>query len=229
MFDGLMNLLSGGKSGGYRDANRLMRDSIQGGVNDANRYYGDAMRYLDPYYSTALGEMGDYQNRYKEMMDPSYINKLMGGYEQSPWAKIMTQRGIDAAEAAAGRAGSRGSTNYLNQISDYSANTAKADMQNWLQNVLGARQAGMGHQANLLGLVGQAPYMKSNMAMTHGSNLMNMRTNPRLLDLLAGGALGQSKANANGIGQLIGMVGGGLLGIPGPAGAALGGLLGGLF
>ena len=70
--------------------------------------------------------------------DPSkFINKLLGDYNQSDWAKNLTHESNNAATNMASANGLSGSTPLMQQMQQNSGQIASADQNQWLQNVLG--------------------------------------------------------------------------------------------
>lgn len=122
-----------------------------------------AQNVQNPYLQAGQGAIGDYQNWLKKQQDPSgFINNLMGGYQESPYAKYMQQQSIRAGQNAASAGGLMGSTPFAQQLQQNASNISGQDMNQWLQNVLGVNtQYGQGQQ-NL---------------MTGGQNAANALTN----------------------------------------------------
>jgi len=116
-----------------------------------------------PYLNAGKGAIGDYQQWLQGQKDPSgFINNLMGGYQESPYAKYLQQQSMNAGQNAASASGLMGSTPMLQQMQQNAGNIASQDQNQWLQNVLGINtQYGQG-QNNL---------------MTGGQNAANSLTN----------------------------------------------------
>jgi len=87
----------------------------------------------------------EYKNYYDKNIDaisgekdPSgFINKLLGDYNQSDWAKNLTHQSTNAAVNAASASGLSGSTPLTQQIQQNAGKIASEDQNQWLQNVLG--------------------------------------------------------------------------------------------
>jgi hypothetical protein len=83
------------------------------------------------------------------MSNPSgFINKLMGGYQESPFAKFQQQQGIRAAQNMGSASGLTGSTPLTQFAQQNAQNISSQDMNQWLQNVLGVNAqygAGLGN------------------------------------------------------------------------------------
>ena len=101
-----------------------------------------------PYLNAGTGAIGDYQKWLKGQQDPSkFINNMMGQYQISPYAQYLTQQAQRAGQNAASASGLMGSTPFLEQMQQNASNISSADMNQWLQNVLGINtQYGQGQQ-----------------------------------------------------------------------------------
>ncbi len=104
-----------------------------------------------PYMNAGQGAIGNYQNWLQGQQDPSkFINNLMGGYQESPYAKYQQQQAMNAGTNAASASGLSGSTPMMQQMQQNAGNIASEDQNKWLQNVLGINsQYGLG-QNNLM-------------------------------------------------------------------------------
>ncbi len=119
----------------YQDAQRAYKP-----------YYNEAKGYQNPFYQAGQNAIPQYQEWLQGQKDPSaFINKLMGGYQESPWARYQQEQarraGLNAASAGGlsngmGGAGV-GSTPYLLQAQQNASDISSQDMQKWLANVLG--------------------------------------------------------------------------------------------
>lgn len=98
---------------------------------------GDPSRKAGKEYLNYYNKNMDAINQEK---DPSgYINKLLGDYNQSDWAKNLTHQSNNAATNMASANGLSGSTPLMQQMQQNSANISSADQNQWLQNVLGVK------------------------------------------------------------------------------------------
>lgn len=204
MFDFLTNLFSGGQQRGYQRAGQ----DINQGMGEMRGNTQQANSMLQPHANMNQQQLQDFINSFQKMSNPKeYFNKTMEGYEETPWAKTMTKRGIDQAEAAAGRSGTLGSTGLSNQISQHASDTSKMDMQQFFDNIMGINKEKMGNQAQAIGFTNNAPYHQSN-------NMMNLS---RMLSSMFGekakSSLGEERGKSKGLGSmlsgLMGMFGGG--------------------
>jgi hypothetical protein len=184
---------------------------LGGLFGDSGSPYGDAMKqyqkwtdkaaqYQNPFFDAGKGAIPDYQKWLSGMQDPSgFINKLMGGYQQSPWAQYQTDQAMNAAQNMGSASGLSGSTPLTQFAQQQASGIASGDMQNWLGNVLGINtQYGQG----LGGLMGMGQNSANMLSQLYG-NLGNQ---------MGQGAYGQ-RAGQNQ--DKWNMIGGGLGMIPG--------------
>lgn len=101
-----------------------------------------------PYLNAGQGAIGDYQDWLKGQKDPSgYINKMMGQYQESPYAHFLQQQSLRGGQNAASADGTMGSTPMNQQMQQNAGQIASGDMNQWLQHVLGINtQYGQGQQ-----------------------------------------------------------------------------------
>jgi len=101
-------------------------------------YFGKAKDTQNPFYQAGVGALPQYQNWLSGMKNPSgFINNLMGGYQESPFAKFQQQQGIRAAQNMGSASGLTGSTPLTQFAQQNAQNISSQDMNQWLQNVLG--------------------------------------------------------------------------------------------
>lgn len=106
-----------------------------------------------PWWEAGKNAIPDFQNWLKGMQDPSqFMNKLMGGYQESPYAHRLQQQAMRAGQNMGSATGMTGSTPLMQQMQQNAGNIASGDMNQWLQNVLGVnRDYGQG-QKDLMGM-----------------------------------------------------------------------------
>lgn len=151
---------------------------------------------LQPYNQAGIGAIGDYQKWLKGQEDPTkFINNLMGGYQESPYAKYMQNQAMLAGQNAGSANGMLGSTALMQQMQQNAGNIASQDQNQWLQNVLGInKQYGEG-QNNL---------------MAGGQNAANSLANlyGHMGDQMGQAAYGQEAGRKNDFWNMLGGVGG---------------------
>lgn len=102
------------------------------------KYADQAGGYQQPFYQAGVNAIPQYQNWLNGMKDPSaFMNKMMGGYQESPYAKYLQQQSMRSGQNAASASGMGGSTPFAQQMQQNAGNIASGDMNQWLQNVLG--------------------------------------------------------------------------------------------
>lgn len=116
--------------------------------HEYQKYANQGKEYQNPFFQAGQRGMGNYEGWLEGQKDPSgFINNLMGGYQQSPWAKFQMSQGQNAANNAASASGLMGSTPFMQASQDYARNISSQDQNQWLQNVLGVNtQYGQGQQ-----------------------------------------------------------------------------------
>lgn len=192
ILSGLSGFLSGifGHSGDpYKDASKQY-----------DFYTDKAEKNQNPFIDAGHGAIGDFQDWLKQQKDPSgFINKLMGDYKQSDYAKNLTRQSTNNATNAASAQGLIGSSPLTQQIQQNSSNIASADQNQWLQNVLGINtNYGKGQESLMSGgresanamnsFYQQIAQMKGNAAygQTSGQNKDRMNMISGILKMLIG-------------------------------------------
>jgi len=117
------------------------------------KYYDQSRQTQNPFYNAGMGGMENFQKWLGGMQDPGgFINKLMGGYQESPWAKNLQNQSMRAGTNAASANGTAGSTPFAMQMQQNANNISSEDQQKWLQNALGINsQYGAGQQSLMSG------------------------------------------------------------------------------
>lgn len=168
MGQGIGSILSGlfGNSGKpYKDYSKELQ-----------RYYEQAQGYQNPFWQAGSGAIPQFQQWLQSQQDPSgFINKLMGQYQESPFAKFQQQQGIRAGQNAGSASGLTGSTPLTQFMQENAQNISSQDMQNWLGNVLGINTqygAGLG---GMMGMGQNAANSLSALAGGFGGNLAESR------------------------------------------------------
>ncbi len=134
--------LFGNSAGPYKDA-----------AKEFQKYMQMAQGSQSPFFGAGLGGLQNYQNWLGGMQDPSqFINKLMGGYQESPYAKNLQNQAMLAGQNMGSASGLTGSTPLMQQMQQNAGNIASGDQQNWLKNVLGVNsEYGQGQNALMQG------------------------------------------------------------------------------
>ena len=189
-----------------------------------NQIPGVEQQYLGPYAQQGQQAYQTLQPQYESMAThpQDLINSIMGSYQSSPGFQALLNRSLQSAANTAAAGGERGSLYDINNQANLTNALMGQDMQQWLQNVLGVKQMGLGGEQGFY----QTGYDASRGMASDLSNLLNEegslafqqarqdQSNPFLSNLI--------NSLAQGVG---GGIGAGLLG--GPGGAAAG-FLGGV-
>lgn len=128
-------------------------------------YYEESKGYQQPYMQAGQQGMEGFQKWLQGQQDPSgFINNLMGGYQESPYAKYQQEQAMRAAQNMGSASGLLGSTPLTQYAQQNARDISSQDMNQWLQNVLGINtQYGQGqyglmqggqHAADLLSQLG---------------------------------------------------------------------------
>lgn len=116
------------------------------------KYFNQGIGYQKPFFEAGKNAIGPFQDWLNTMKDPSgFINNIMGGYSQSPWAKFLNNQVMNASNNAASASGLLGSTVHSRQNADYANKIASGDMQSWLDRVLGINHEYGGGLDQLIG------------------------------------------------------------------------------
>ncbi|RTL14557.1 MAG: hypothetical protein EKK56_00950 [Flavobacteriaceae bacterium] len=116
--------------GGQGQAASDMQSNINQGIDWFNKYFGQGQDNLNPFI--------------QQGSDPSKtIGDWMSGYNQSPYAKLMTKQGQDAINNAAAISGQLGGYQNKTQDAQLATDIGNKDLQNYLQNIMGEQNFGL--------------------------------------------------------------------------------------
>jgi len=97
-----------------------------------------AMSYMQPYYKAGTEGLGAYQQGINQMADPSaFYEKVMGNYDVSNAAQFRLAKVMDQLKNEAYAGGMQGSGALRQGEIDYANDEIGADMQQYLQNIMG--------------------------------------------------------------------------------------------
>lgn len=168
-------------------------------MDQFSQFTNKAESAQNPFLQAGQNAIPGYQNWLNTMQDPSaFINNLMGGYQESPWAQYEQQQAMRAGTNAASASGLSGSTPMALQMQQNASNISSQDMNQWLQNVLGINtQYGSGLN-NLMGI---------------GQNSANALTGfyGNMANDMGQAAYGKQAYNNNGMSNLFGSLAGFLI------------------
>jgi hypothetical protein len=185
-------------------------DPYKDAMKQYTKYSNKAAGYQNPFYESGKNSIPQYEQWLQGMSNPSeFINNLMGGYSESPFAKYQQEQSMRAAQNMGSANGLSGSTPLMLQAQENSQNISSKDQNQWLQNVLGANtEYGQGLNTNI------------NRGQGAANNLSNIFSN--LGNEMGGAAYGKGIANQSQFSDLIsgllGLTAAGAGGMPGSGG-----------
>lgn len=154
--------------GAFGDSGAPYRDAMK----QWQKYYGQAQQYQNPFFEAGTNALPKYQGWLDQMSNPSeFINRLMGQYQQSPWARFQTEQGIRANNNAGSASGLIGSTPLGRENANYAEKISSEDMNQWLQNVLGINTAYGAGEGSLVSGGQNAANSISNLLQQLGMNM----------------------------------------------------------
>lgn len=140
------DLFGGGQQSAYRDE----QDSLRQAMAAQREQEARAEQSISPYEQAGRQALGQEQQFLGGMADPqAYINKILGGYKQSPGAQFETQQGIQAANRGAAASGMLGSGAEQKALTEFGQQVSSRDMQNYLNNILGVGREYLGGEQGL--------------------------------------------------------------------------------
>lgn len=145
-------------------------------MKEYERAYGMGKDIQNPFMQYGMNAMPQMNEWLAGQKDPSgFINKLMGQYSESPWAKFQQDQSARRFANAGSRgdleAGGTGSTPLLQFQQQNMRDLSSQDMNQWLSHVLGINtQYGQG-LGNQIGVGQNAANSLSNMTSQFGNNM----------------------------------------------------------
>lgn len=126
----------------YKEAGETLED-----------YLGQAKGYQQPFFDAGTQAIPQLQNWLKGMKDPSsFINTLMGKYQESPWAKYSQEQSLRSAQNMGSESGLTGSTPLMQFAQQNAHDISSQDMNQWLSKVLGINtEYGKGQESLVAG------------------------------------------------------------------------------
>lgn len=151
-------IVSGLFGGGQEEAYKKFADQIQQGMGARKQYESSAEQALSPYmgdprlqkqYEQAIAGGQDYQG---------LLNHLMGGYQESPYAKFLTEQGQRAIQHGGAASGMLGSGQEMQELQKNAMGIASGDLQQYLANALGLRSDYLNRLGGIAGTEAQQQY-----------------------------------------------------------------------
>lgn len=176
----------------FGDAGKPYHDASK----ELSRYLPQAQSYNMPFLEMGKNAMAPFSSWLQGMQNPSgYINQLMGGYHESPYAHSQQEQAMRAAQNAGSASGLTGSTPLMQFAQQNAQDISSRDMNQWLQHVLGINSiygsglnsliSGGRESANSLQKL-MGDYMGAQTALTYGQGNAQQQQRSGLLSGLAG-------------------------------------------
>lgn len=106
----------------------------------------------NPWVQGGQSSLAQWLSQMNQMKDPQgYVDKIMGGYSQSPWAKQQQQVAQDATLASNAASGLTGSGAEKTALQDQAQRITSADQQNYLNSIMNSMGMSLGAAGQLSG------------------------------------------------------------------------------
>jgi hypothetical protein len=180
----------GGLFGGHNDPSKA-------GMEYYNQIPGQLEKYLSPYINRGNRAGGILEGQYGNLLnDPGgMLNKIGGGYQQSPGFKFALQQAMQGAGHAAAAGGMAGSPQHEQQNMTLATNLANQDYNQWIQNALGLYGKGLGGEEGMYGIGAKA-------GIGMGEDLASLLAQQG--NMAYAGAAGRNQYNQQNLSNLIG-------------------------
>lgn len=153
----------------------LFNDPYKDASKKYEQYMNKGINYQKPYYDAGVNALAPYQQNLQKMSDPQgYYNSIMGGYQESPYARYEQQSAMNAANNAASASGLAGSTPMAMQMQQNAEDISSRDMDKYFQNLYGINTDYMSGLNNLIGGGQNSANAISNMYTGGANNMGNM-------------------------------------------------------
>lgn len=176
------------------------KDPSKEGFKYLNQVPGQIGQYYNPYIQSGQNAMGTLNSQYQNLLnDPSaLINRLAGGYQQSPGFNFEKQQGLGAIDNAAASGGMLGTPQHQQQAGELSTQLANKDFHQYLSDALA--QYGLG-LSGMQGMNNQGYNASDALAQHLHENLNNQS------QLGYQGVANKNQQQAGGWGDILGGVG----------------------
>jgi hypothetical protein len=183
---GILDLVTGSGSA---------KRSVEEGLSGQSDLYQKGIDKLTPWSETGQSALEKLMASLSQKEDPSkYYNQIISGYSESPYAKLLQEKGIRSANQAGAASGMLGSGEEQKWLTDYSQKVSSADMDNYFKNIFGINDS---YEKGLGGVSSEGL----------GSAGSQMGAYGKLGDSYLQGKEDQGSIEQQGKGSLLGMVG----------------------
>lgn len=193
----LSNFFSGGQQGAYNS----LAQGLGNLPSTLNQYNQQGQAYLNPYYQYGTQSLPQYNN-FLNTMQQQMNGNWMQNYQQSPYAKYLTNTGLNSMNNAAAATGTLGSGANQQQNAQLASQIAGQDMQNYFNNMQSQNQMYMGGLGNLMNMGYGSGMGMAGMNMGYGEDIASILAQQAQANANSQSAGGQGKDSA--IGGLIG-------------------------
>jgi hypothetical protein len=137
---GLLQSIFGNSGSPYEAFQKKMDEMIQKGAAP-----------FKPFYDVGVGAMNPFVKRLEMMEDPTkFYSDISSKYQESPFAKFMTNQAMRGASNAASASGMLGSTAHQREAENYARDISSKDQQDFINKILGINQNYMGGLGSLM-------------------------------------------------------------------------------
>jgi hypothetical protein len=200
----LDRLFGGGRQAGFKDLEEQLRQAQEALRAATARGEG----FLDPFRAGGTQAMGQLQDLFG-MPSTDVINQILGQYQESPAFKFKQQQAQEALQNQLAAAGVGGSGPAAMRAGQLASNIAGQGQEQFLQDVLGARQQRIGGLERLYGGGLGAAGQEAGMEQALGQGLAG------LFGQIGQAQFGQDVSKSqqltnllSGLGQILGGIGG---------------------
>ncbi len=189
---------------------------------------GQLDKYYDPYINRGNRSGDILEGQYGNLLnDPGgMLNKIGGGYQQSPGFKFALDQALQGSGHAAAAGGMAGSPQHEQQNMQLATNFANQDYNNWIRNALGMYGSGLSGEQGMYGIGANAGMKKGEDMASYLANQAKLAYEGQNAENQKGGGMWGSLLGTAGtvIGSMYGGPVGGAMG--GAAGSAIGNWMG---
>lgn len=198
-FGSMIPGLSGIAQGIFGDSGAPAQAAGQAYEGIIDKYLPGVQQGFTPYQQAGETGLNNWQNALGKMGDPQgFMNNILSGYEESPWASFTRKYGQEGMNNAASASGMLGSGAMMKEAAQYNQDLTSKDMQTYLQSVLGINKDYLGGEAGMagMGLDASKAY----------SDFMS-RIIPGYAEAMGGSAYGQQAGGQSDMGSMLGGIG----------------------
>lgn len=174
------------------------------GMSSQQKMLGQSTGYLQPYNTTGQGAIGQEYSMLQQGQDPTaMVNHIMSTFQQSPAQHASIQAGLGAVSNQLESQGLSQSGLQQKALESYAQNQTADQQQQYLNNILGARQQTIGDLGQLGGFGLGAAGQEGQFTQQSADSLSNLLASQGQAELSQQQAKGQAKSSMwGGIGDI---------------------------